>query len=181
MQNATYASLFQSQVMAEILQPRRAFQNFPLGVPYDFLCSILKDELPNRTCGARGLYFGTIKSKNQHIRWCKNPKRGASVTKSHDEQAPTSIMTRPVRVAARRQSELILEYQRGGGGGGFYPRIKFSYEIRNYSSVFFVYRCLQTFARSTLLKLLRCYCLRTQGFIFSQFLNNTIVLVTIKM
>ena len=40
--------------MAQTLQLRQAFRKFPLGIPYDFSCSILKDELPKRIRGGEG-------------------------------------------------------------------------------------------------------------------------------
>ena len=97
---AKYPSMFVRKAMTKAILPRSAAK-YPSGLPYDFACPSLQDKLPSRTCKNCGLYFASIKSLKSHNRTCTD--RGE---KGKSERSVSQYI-RPVRVAARRQRELM--------------------------------------------------------------------------
>lgn len=98
---AKYLSLFQNLALNASLIPTRAIDKHPKGIPYDYSCPSTKDCLADRTCKYCGLYFGSIKSKQNHSITCRNRE----TTPCLRIEQPRRV--RPQRVAARRQGELL--------------------------------------------------------------------------
>ena len=99
---AKYPSVFVRKAMSKVIFPRSAAK-YPSGLPYDFACPSLQDTLPSRTCTNCGLYFASIKSLKGHNNSC-TPKGRKGKGKC---EVSVSNYVRPVRVAARRQRELM--------------------------------------------------------------------------
>ena len=70
--------------------------NFPKGIPCDFGCPSLLEELHKRICSKCGQYAATVVSLNKHLKVC--PKKGREIP---------IIKVRPVRLAACCQRELM--------------------------------------------------------------------------
>ena len=100
---ASYLSLFQNIALNGSLLPKHASTKFPKGVPYDYSCPSTKDTLTDRVCMYCGLYFGSIKSKQNHSSYCRTKESRAV----GDEQHGGTRKVRPQRVAARHQKELL--------------------------------------------------------------------------
>ena len=98
---AKYLSLFQNLALNARLIPCRASDKYPKGIPYDNSCPSTKDCLNYRICKYCGLYFGSIKSKQNHSSSCRNKESTPSV----NIEQPRKV--RPQRVAAHRQKELL--------------------------------------------------------------------------
>ena len=98
---AKYLSLFQNLALNARLIPCRASDKYPKGIPYDYSCPSTKDCLSDRICKYCGLYFGSIKSKQNHSSSCRNKESTHSV----NIEQPRKV--RPQRAAARRQKELL--------------------------------------------------------------------------
>ena len=71
--------------------------NFPKGIPCDFGCPSLLEELHKRICSKCGQYAATVVSLNKHLKVC--PKKGREIP---------VIKVRPVGLAARCQRELMF-------------------------------------------------------------------------
>ena len=56
-----------------ILKQKHGNRNtkFPNGLPYDYFCLPTKDTLTDCLCMYCGLYFGSIKSKQNHLSYCQ--------------------------------------------------------------------------------------------------------------
>ena len=93
-------SLHQNIALRGALMPNQVTKKYSKGIPYDLSCPSTKKDIQKRLCLHCGLYFGTIKSLNKHRRHCKKPS-------SNQEIAEQQIRVRPIRVAARRQRELL--------------------------------------------------------------------------
>ena len=79
--------------------PNKATKKYPKGIPYDYLCPSVKQNVINRRiCSECGLYFGTIKAKTLHKASCR-------VTEGRFEGDVERV--RPLRIADRRQRELL--------------------------------------------------------------------------
>ena len=79
--------------------PAQTTKKFPKGIPYDYSCpSVDQDMIKRRMCSHCGLYFLSLKAKSLHGVSCR-------VTESRIEN--TTERVRPLRVAARRQRELL--------------------------------------------------------------------------
>ena len=77
----------------------QATKKFPKGIPYDYSCPFVdQDMIKRRTCSHCGLYSSSLKAKSLHEASCR-------VTESRVEN--TTECVRPLRVAARRQRELL--------------------------------------------------------------------------
>ena len=74
--------------------PARAIRNYPKGIPYDYGCPSIQEILTKRICKC-GLYTATVVSLNKHQKFCKKGEK----------ELPLKV--RPVRLAARRQRELM--------------------------------------------------------------------------
>ena len=110
---ASYLSLFQNLALGATLLPEKAAKKYPMGIPYDYACPSTKECLSDRLCNYCGMYFGTIKSKQQHSTACKpKPKESKPNEKSANQIAEVKKV-RPQRVAARRQREIlcVMAYQ----------------------------------------------------------------------
>lgn len=71
-------------------------RQFPLGIPYDYACpSLDKEVLTRRQCQKCGVYHSSIRSATTHAKIHKNIP------------PPMNARVRPVRIAARRQRELM--------------------------------------------------------------------------
>ena len=104
--DATYLSLYQNMVLRSTLTTDRIKKKYPKGVPYDFSCPVLsQDVIKQRICQHFGLYLSSLKAKSLHITSCRIDKN------NHDEIEKPRV--RPTRVAARRQRELlcVMEFQ----------------------------------------------------------------------
>ena len=51
--------------------PKHVSAKFPRGITYDYSCPLTKDVLMERVCTHGGLYFGSIKSKQNHSPNCR--------------------------------------------------------------------------------------------------------------
>ena len=69
----------------------------------NYSCPSTKDILTGRVCMYCGLYFGTIKSKQNHSSYCRT-KESRTVG---DEQHGGTRQVRPQRVAAGLQKEML--------------------------------------------------------------------------
>ena len=71
-ETSKFLPLFTNLVINKSILPSRAvaYAKYPKGVPYDFACPKLQNELPKRICPKCGCYFATIKSKTHHISDC---------------------------------------------------------------------------------------------------------------
>ena len=77
----------------------QARKKFLEGIPYDYSCpSVDQDMIKRRMCSHCGLYFLFLKAKSL---------RGASCRVTKDRIENTTERVRPLRVAARRQRELL--------------------------------------------------------------------------
>ena len=92
---ASYLSLFQNIALNGSLLPKHANTKFPKGVLYDYPWPSTKDNLTDRVCMYCGLYFGNIKSKQNHSSYCQTKESRAV----GDEQHSGRI--------ARRRKELL--------------------------------------------------------------------------
>ena len=99
---ASYLSLFQNIALNVSLLPKHTNTKFPKGVPYDYSCPSTKDALADRVCIHCGLYFGSIRSKQNHLAYCRSKALNAN-----DEQQIRTRKVRPQRVAAHHQRELL--------------------------------------------------------------------------
>lgn len=82
----------------------RASKKYEKGLPHDFACPTVQNDLHKRTCVTCGLYFGTITSLKSHKHHCAKQKQDGPKTHAATDRP---IKVRPVRVAARRQRELM--------------------------------------------------------------------------
>ena len=98
---AKYLSLFQYLALNARLIPCRASDKYQKGIPYDYSCPSTKDCLSDHICKYCGLYFGSIKSKQNHSSSCRKKESTPSV----NIEQPRKV--RPQRVAARHQKELL--------------------------------------------------------------------------
>ena len=74
-------------------------KKFLKGIPYDYSCpSVDQDMIKRRMCSHCGLYFSSLKAKSLH---------GASYRVTEGRIENTTERVRPLRVAARRQRELL--------------------------------------------------------------------------
>ena len=97
---AKYPSMFVRKAMTKAILPRSATK-YSSGLPYDFACPSLQDKLPSRTCKKCGHYFASMKSLKSHNSTCTaRGRKGKS-------EGSVSQYIRPVRVAARRQREIM--------------------------------------------------------------------------
>ena len=79
--------------------PAQATKKFPKGIPYDYSCSSVDQEMIKRQmCSHYGLYSSSLKAKSLHEASCR-------VTEGHIEN--TTERVRLLRDAARRQRELL--------------------------------------------------------------------------
>ena len=99
---AKYPCVFVRKAMSKVIFPRSAAK-YPSGLPYDFACPSLQDTLPSRTCKNCGLYFASMKSLKGHNNSCIAKERKGK----GKGEVSVSNYVRPVRVAARRQRELM--------------------------------------------------------------------------
>ena len=93
-----FPSLFVRLVISNDIFPRSA-SSYGDELPYDFACPSMQKSLRQRVCKKCGLYHASVKSLNSHKRICR-----------HNAAAPTEeprVQVRPVRVAAKRQRELM--------------------------------------------------------------------------
>uniref|UniRef100_UPI00358F8CD5 uncharacterized protein n=1 Tax=Myxine glutinosa TaxID=7769 RepID=UPI00358F8CD5 len=101
--NAQFPSLFVHLVIGNGVIPARAKKKFAKGLPYDFACRSLQNELQRRICGNCGLYHASIKSVSAHSCICREKS---------SPTMPTTLQiavqrVRPQRVVAKRQRELM--------------------------------------------------------------------------
>ena len=97
--DTTYLSLYQNISLQNALMPTQATKKFPKGIPYDYSCpSVDQDMIKRRMCSHCGLYFSSLKAKSLHEASCR-------VTGGRIEN--TTERVRPLRVAVRRQRELL--------------------------------------------------------------------------
>ena len=97
--DAKYLSLYQNMSLRNTLMPSQASKKYPKGLPYDYSCpSVKQDVIKRRLCSSCGLYFGTIKANTLHKASCR-------VTEVRTENVTERV--RPMRIAARRQRELL--------------------------------------------------------------------------
>ena len=97
--NATYLSPYQNISLQNALMTAQATRNFPKEIPYDYSClSVDQDIIKRRMCSHCGLYFSSLKAKSLH---------GASCRVTEGPIENTMECGRPLRVAARRQMELL--------------------------------------------------------------------------
>ena len=68
----------------------------PQNYVYDFACPSIQGLIKKRTCGSCGQYFASLKSLKYHGKCCQEGNR-------------QELKVRPVRVAARRQRELMCQ------------------------------------------------------------------------
>lgn len=66
-------------------------------IPFDLCCPSLSDLLSKRSCTKCGQYFSSMKSVNEHLKFC---------VKNTTVQAKQKV--RPLRVAAKRQKEKMI-------------------------------------------------------------------------
>ena len=92
---------------ADIL-PRSA-ASYPKGIPFDFTCPNMQDKLMQRVCKQCELYHASVKSVKGHEVVCKQGALAQSSTQ--DKSATPWPRVRPVRVAAKRQRELMCVIQ----------------------------------------------------------------------
>lgn len=90
-----FAPLFVTIQLGNAALPARALRNYSKGIPYDYGCPSLQDELPKRLCQKCGHYTASVVSLNKHKQFCTGG------------EIQTSCKIRPVRLAARRQRELM--------------------------------------------------------------------------
>ena len=100
---ASYLSLFQNIALNGSLLPKHANTKFPKGFSYDYSCLSAKDTLTDSVCMYCDLYFGSIKSKQNHSSYLRTKESRAV----GDEQHGGTRKVQPQRVAARRQKELL--------------------------------------------------------------------------
>ena len=97
--DATYLSLYQNISLQNALMPAQATKKFPKGIPYDYSCpSVDQDMIKRRMCSHCSINFSSLKAKLLDGASCR-------VTESRIEN--TTERVRPLRVAARRQRELL--------------------------------------------------------------------------
>lgn len=99
---ASYLSLFQNSGLNPSLVPKQANSKFPNRIPYDYSWPSTKNSLTSRVCGHCGMYFGSIKSMQKHLSYCRTKKESRTVAKSFETRK-----VRPQKVEARRQKELL--------------------------------------------------------------------------
>ena len=90
-----FAPLFLTIQLGNAVLPARTLCNFPKGIPYDFGCPSLQEELHKRICSECGHYAATVVSLNKHLKVCQ---RGREIP---------VIKVRPVHIAARRTRKLM--------------------------------------------------------------------------
>ena len=61
-----WVSLFQNITLKDNFLPKRISAKFPRRIPYDYSCIFTKDTLMERLCKDCGLYFRSIKPKQNH-------------------------------------------------------------------------------------------------------------------
>ena len=93
---ASYPSIFVLKSLHKDILPRSAAKFKE--VPYDFACPSVQDKLTSRVCKACGLYHASVRSLKEHTKACK---KSSAVRVYGDERL------RPLRIAARRQRELM--------------------------------------------------------------------------
>ena len=99
--DATHLSLYQNISLRKVLTPNHVARKYPKGVPYDYFCPSVKQDMINRRlCSHCGLYFGTVKAKVLHKSHCR---QGAT------EDRTETVRVQPMRIAARRQRKLSCE------------------------------------------------------------------------
>ena len=97
--DATYLSLYQNISLQNVLIPAQATKKFPKGIPYDYSCPFVDQDLIKRRMRSHcGLYSSSLKVKSLH-------EASYRVTEVRIEN--TTEHVRPLRVAARRQKELM--------------------------------------------------------------------------
>ena len=96
-------SLFQYIGLNGSLLPKHANTKIPKGVSYDYSCPSTKDTLTDRVGMYCGLYFASIKSKQNHSSYCRTKESRAVGDKQHGG----TRKVRPQRVAARHHKELL--------------------------------------------------------------------------
>ena len=97
--DATYLSLYQNISLQNALKPVQTTKKFPKGIPYDYSCSSVDQEMiKRRMCSHCGLYSSSLKVKSLHETSCR-------VTEGRIEN--TIERVRPLQLAARWQRELL--------------------------------------------------------------------------
>jgi len=94
-----FCSLFLTQLVLSCNPPRIA-RDFKV-MPYDLYCPSVRSVLQKRVCRRCGTYHASISAVQIHQRQCQ-PEGNPVVV----GEVPT-VRTRPVRIAARRQRELM--------------------------------------------------------------------------
>ena len=70
--DATYLSLYHNISLQNALMPAQAIKKFPKGIPYDYSCpSVDQDMIKRRMCSHCGLYSSSLKAKSLHEASCR--------------------------------------------------------------------------------------------------------------
>lgn len=90
--NLQLNSVIQEEKMGDFIVP-----------PYDLHCPSVQPSITKRCCAVCGIYHASIKSAISHTKEC-HPRTAAAIVSA----PPTEDRRRPVRVAARRQREMMV-------------------------------------------------------------------------
>lgn len=95
--HSQFPSLFAAQVLKPDAILPRSVRNFKV-LPYDLYCPSVQSVLTNRICKICGMYFATHVMLKKHCN---------GVHKTEGKVLPEVARVRPLRIAARRQRELM--------------------------------------------------------------------------
>ena len=110
---ATHFSLLENVALKDYLLPKHVITKFSRGIPYDYSCLSTKDALKERVWKHYGLYFGSIKSKQNHSPNCTLKKSH----KSSDKQSTQPMRkVQPKIEASAKQSCYALWHSKNSNG-----------------------------------------------------------------
>lgn len=108
--SSTFLPLFINLQLNGVIQKFDATKFSIVGMPpYDLFCPSIQDQLRRRCCDSCGIYHASIKSAQAHAKACHpvRANRGDRGVQNISQAQPVQRL-RPVRVAARRQREMMV-------------------------------------------------------------------------
>lgn len=90
-QNGEFSPLFLNLMLQKTLCPE-VFKDYK-EIPYELMCPSIQGDMKRKICKKCGVYFASLTYLKRHTKYC-------------NKEAP-KIKVRPVRVAAKRQRELL--------------------------------------------------------------------------
>ena len=115
-ETSKFLPLFANLAISKSILPSRAIAKYPKGVPYDFACPKLQNELPKRICPKCGCYFATIKSKTHHISDCHRNQQVCLEMKYN--KTPAKAFTPPADEKKMGAIWIFVYYAVYGSGRG---------------------------------------------------------------